>query len=284
MNFGGIPDELTNLNKAGIVIFPVPYDATSDWIKGSDRGPKAIIEASENLELFDIETGSQVYKKGIHTAAPAREVLSPDQLVKEVYARVKSFLTKKKYVVTVGGNHTVSIGAMKAYAEEFTDLTILQLDAHADLRQDYKDSKYNHACVMARARELCPVVQVGIRSMSAEENYYMDKERVTFAHEIPYKEDWEKRALRYLTKNVYLTLDLDVFDTSLFPSTGTPEPGGLQYYQVLHFLKKVILNRNLAGFDVVELCPNENNKAPDFLAAKLIYQILSYRFSKPEKG
>ncbi len=284
MNFGGIPNELTSLNKAGIVILPVPYDATSDWIKGSDKGPKAIIEASQNLELYDIETDSQVYKKGIHTAAPTKELLSPEKLVKEVYENVKSFLSKKKYVVTIGGNHTVSIGAMKAFTEEFTELTILQLDAHADLRQDYKNSKYNHACVMARARELCPVVQVGIRSMSAEEKYYMDEERVIFAHETLYKENWEKRALKHLTKNVYLTLDLDVFDTSLLPSTGTPEPGGMQYYQVLHFLKKVISNYNLAGFDVVELCPIDNNKAPDFLAAKLIYQILSCRFSKQEKG
>jgi agmatinase len=173
---------------------------------------------------------------------------------------------------------------MKAFTEKFPELTILQLDAHADLRQEYNGSKYNHASVMARAKELCPIVQVGIRSMCSEEKYYMNEERVVFAHEIPYKENWEKRAMRYLTKNIYLTLDLDVFDTSLIPSTGTPEPGGLQYFQVLNFLKKVIMHYNLTGFDVVELCPIENNKAPDFLAAKLIYQILSYRFSKPEKG
>lgn len=283
MNFGGIPDSLTNLNKARIVILPVHYDATSVWIKGADKGPEAIIEASVNLELYDIETNSQVYKKGIHTAKPIMEMSSPDKLVNEVNEKVKSLLLKKKYVVTIGGNHTVSIGAMKAFSEEFTDLTILQLDAHADLRQNYKGSKYNHASVMARAREICPIVQVGIRSMSSEEKNNMNIERVVFAHEIPYEENWEKRVLKHLTKNVYLTLDLDVFDTSLIPSTGTPEPGGLQYYQVLDLLKKVILHNNLVGFDVVELCPNESNKAPDFLAAKLIYQILSFRFSKPEK-
>jgi len=198
--------------------------------------------------------------------------------VKEVYDNVKSLLSEKKYVVTIGGNHTVSIGAVRAFAEEFEELTVLQMDAHADLRQDYKNSKYNHACVMARVRELCPVVQVGIRSMSAEEKYYLDEERVIFAHDMPYKTNWEKKAIKHLTKNVYLTLDLDVFDTSVFPSTGTPEPGGMHYYQVLHFLKKVIADHNLVGFDVVELCPVDNNKAPDFLAAKLIYQILSYRF------
>jgi agmatinase len=278
MNFGGIPDELTSLNKARIVILPAPYDATSDWIKGSDKGPQAIIEASRNLELYDIETDSQVYKKGIHTAPPTKERLSPDKIVKEVYDNVKSLLSGKKYVVTIGGNHTVSIGAIRAFAEEFEELTVLQMDAHADLRQDYKNSKYNHACVMARVRELCPVVQVGIRSMSAEEKYYLDEERVIFAHDMPYKANWEKKAIKHLTKNVYLTLDLDVFDTSVFPSTGTPEPGGMHYYQVLHFLKKVIADHNLVGFDVVELCPVDNNKAPDFLAAKLIYQILSYSF------
>jgi agmatinase len=283
MNFGGIPGDLTNLDKASIVILPVPYDATSVWIKGADKGPEAIIEASENLELYDIETDSQVYKKGIHTANPVKESSSPDKLVKEVYEKVKSYLQKNKYIVTIGGNHTVSIGAMKAFAEKYPDLTILQMDAHADLRQEYNGSRYNHACVMARAKELCPIVQVGIRSMSSEEKFYMNEERVVFAHEMPYKENWEKRALKHLGRNVYLTLDLDVFDTSLIPSTGTPEPGGLQYYQVLNFLKKVIMQCNLTGFDVVELCPIENNKAPDFLVAKLIYQILSYRFSKPEK-
>jgi agmatinase len=283
MNFGGIPSDLTNLDKAAIVILQVPYDATSVWIKGADKGPVAIIEASENLELYDIETDSQVYKKGIHTANPIKESSSPEKLVKEVYERVKSYLQKNKYIVTVGGNHTVSIGAIKAFSERYPDLTILQMDAHADLRHQYNGSRYNHACVMARAKELCPIVQVGIRSMSSEEKYNMNEERVVFAHEMPYKENWEKSALKYLGRNVYLTLDLDVFDTSLIPSTGTPEPGGLQYYQVLNFLKKVIMQCNLAGFDVVELCPIENNKAPDFLAAKLIYQILSSRFSKPEK-
>jgi len=284
MNFGGIPSDLTSLNKASIVILPVPYDATSVWIKGADKGPQAIIEASENLELYDIETDSQVYKKGIHTANPIKEFSSPEKLVNEVYEKVKSLLLKNKYIVTIGGNHTVSIGAMKAFAEKFHDLTILQMDAHADLRQEYNGSRYNHASVMARAIELCPVVQVGIRSMCSEEKYYMHEERVVFAHEIPNIENWEKRVMKYLTKNIYLTLDLDVFDTSLIPSTGTPEPGGLQYYQVLNFLKKVIMHCNLTGFDIVELCPIENNKAPDFLAAKLIYQILSYKFSKPEKG
>jgi agmatinase len=283
MNFGGIPGDLTNLDKASIVILPVPYDATSVWIKGADKGPDAIIEASENLELYDIETDSQVYKKGIHTANPVKESYSPESLVNEVYEGVKSYLQKNKFIVTVGGNHTVSIGAMKAFAEKYPDLTILQMDAHADLRKKYNGSGYNHACVMARAKELCPIVQVGIRSMSSEEKYYMNEERVIFAHEVPFKESWEKRALKHLGKNIYLTLDLDVFDSSLIPSTGTPEPGGLQYYQVLNFLKKIIMQCNLTGFDVVELCPIENNKAPDFLAAKLIYQILSYRFSKPEK-
>ncbi|UCH15328.1 MAG: agmatinase [Bacteroidales bacterium] len=283
MNFGGIPDSLTRLNKAQIVILPVPYDETSVWIKGADKGPDAIIEASVNLELYDIETDSQVYKRGIHTAAPITEMSSPGKLVNKVYEKVKSLLLKNKYIVTIGGNHTVSIGAMKAFAEEFTDLTILQLDAHADLRQRYKGSEYNHASVMARAREICPVIQVGIRSMSKGEKKYLNKERVVFAHEIHFDENWEKRVFKHLTKNVYLTLDLDVFDTSVIPSTGTPEPGGLQYYQVLFFLKKLIHHSNLAGFDVVELCPNRSNKAPDFLAAKLIYQILSYRFSKSEK-
>ena len=179
----------------------------------------------------------------------------------------------------IGGNHTVPIGAMKAIAESYNDLTILQLDAHSDLRQEYEGSPYNHACAMARAREYAPIVQVGIRSMAKEELPYADAGRIFYAHQLFYDKSLYAEAIKKLSENVYITIDLDVFDPSVIPSTGTPEPGGPDYYELLHFLRDVIGERNVVGFDVVELCPSDSNKSPDFIAARIIYQLLGYRFA-----
>lgn len=267
---------------ARIVIVPVPYDGTSTWLKGADKGPQAIIEASWNLELYDIETDSEVCRRGIHTDEPVAEGRSPESLAAAVKARIAGWLDRGKFPVVVGGEHSVSIGAMRALAERHTDLTFLQLDAHADLRAKYEGSPYNHACVMAQARRLGPIVQVGIRSMDAAEQPAMNKDAVFFAENIHDNTDWIAPAVGRLGENVYVTIDLDVFDPAIMPSTGTPEPGGLFWYDVLSFLRTVVLSRNVVGFDVVELCPNEHNKAPDFLAAKLIYKLLSYRFQHRE--
>jgi agmatinase len=277
MNFGG-NEVVYNYSESGIIIVPVPYDETSTWMKGANKGPDAILEASVNLEFYDVETSSEAHLTGINTVAPVIEKETPQKLVKAVYERVLSLLTEKKFPVIIGGNHTVSIGAVKAFSEYFENLTILQLDAHADLRQVYEGSELNHACVMARAREYAPIVQVGIRSMSAEELPYVDKERMFFSHELYYDKSLYKKALNKLSENVYITIDLDVFDPSVMPSTGTPEPGGPPYYELLHFMRDVIKTRNLVGFDIVELCPSTTNKSPDFIAAKIIYQLLSYRF------
>ena len=157
-------------------------------------------------------------------------------------------------------------------------MTVLQLDAHADLRDEYDGSKFNHACVMARIKELCPAVQVGIRSMDISEKESIDPDKTFFAKDIVDTADWIQNVISLLSDNVYVTIDLDVFDPSIVPSTGTPEPGGLGWYEVLSLLKNLSSAKNIVGFDVVELCPNENNKAPDFLAAKLIYKFLSYNF------
>jgi len=278
MNFGG-NEVVYSLEKSRIVIVPVPYDMTSTWMKGADRGPDAIMEASVNLEFYDVETGSEVHRHGIYTAEPVLEKGSPEMLVESVFARIHSLFAEKKIPVIAGGNHTVSIGAFRAASLFFSDLTILQLDAHSDLRQEYEGSRYNHACVMARAREFAPVVQVGIRSMSADELSYADADRIFFAHNLYYNKLLYREALAKLTDNVYITIDLDVFDPSLMPSTGTPEPGGPDYTELMHFLREVSKNKNVVGFDVVELCPSATNRMPDFVAAKIIYQLLSYIFS-----
>jgi agmatinase len=276
--FADLPGEYSAAEYAKVVLIPVPYDRTSTWMKGADKGPSAIIEASTHMELYDIETDSEVYKKGIFTAEPENYPELPEDMVDKVAEQVQKYLENGKFVVVVGGEHSVSLGPVKAHIKNYTDITVLQLDAHSDLRDEYNGSKYNHACVMARIVELCPVVQVGIRSMDTSEKKTLDKNHVIFASEISTNKNWIEKVLPKLSKNVYLTVDLDVFDPSIMASTGTPEPGGLFWYDVLRLLRAVFEEKNVVGFDVVELCPEQSNKAPDFLAAKLIYKLLSYKF------
>ncbi|HNY06851.1 MAG TPA: agmatinase [Bacteroidales bacterium] len=278
MNFGGLPEEFCKLESSKIVILPVPYDGTSTWIKGSDKGPEALLEASENMEIYDIETDSEVHKKGIFTAPFLKSEKKPEKMVQKVYEQVHMYLKKNKFTVTIGGEHSVSIGAIKAYFEKYDDLTVIQLDAHADMRPEYEGSPYSHACVMARVKEMGSFLQVGIRSMSAEEREHIDTDRIFYADKIYDSNNWMFDLLNKLTKNVYITFDLDVLDPSIMPSTGTPEPGGMLWYQVIDFLRTINQKANVVGFDIVELCPNRHNKAPDFLAAKLLYQMLTYKF------
>jgi len=278
-NFGGLTEEFAQEEQSAITILPVPYDGTSTWIKGADKGPRAVLEASANMELYDIETGTEVYLKGMHTAEPVTENESPEKMVGAVSERVKEILQKGKFPVIIGGEHSVSIGSIQAFTRHFGKISVLQIDAHSDLRDEYEGSKNNHACVMARAREVANIVQVGIRATDSGELAKLDRERVFFAHEIHDNDRWMERAVDILSDNVYMTIDLDAFDPAIMPSTGTPEPGGMGWYQTLAFIGKVISKKNLVGFDVVELCPSEINRAPDFLAAKLIYRILSMKFA-----
>ncbi len=278
MNFGG-NEVVSDYQNSCIVIIPVPYDETSTWMKGADKGPDAIMEASVNLEFYDIETDSEVQLKGICTLEPVTEKSSPEALVNEVCRRVGEEVRKNKFPVVVGGNHTVSIGAIKALSEMTPGMSVLQLDAHSDLRMEYEGSRFNHACAMARAREMAEIVQVGIRSMSAEELPYRDKQRLFAAHDLYYDKTLYDKAIDLLTENVYITIDLDVFDPSLIPSTGTPEPGGPDYFELMHFLRKLAQKKNIVGFDVVELCPSDSGKSSDFIASKIIYQLLSYIYA-----
>jgi len=264
--------------KAAIAILPVPYDGTSTWIKGADKGPAALIEASGTLEMHDIETGTDVSKKGIYTMSPVTESNSPEMMSKAVELAMEGLLEDKKFPVLIGGEHSVSVGAINAIAKQYPNVTILQFDAHADLRKTYEGSEYNHACAMHKAMEVAPIVQVGIRSMCEEESVFVKPEKMFFRYQLRQNPAWQKDVLNQLSKDVYITIDLDVFDPSIMPSTGTPEPDGLLYHDVLSMIKMVANQCNIIGIDVVELCPNKSNKAPDFLAAKLIYQILSEVF------
>ncbi len=288
-NFGGLPKEFSDYKKAKIAVLPIPFDKTSSWQKGADKGPRAMIDASRNVELYDIETKSEVYKKGIFTDKPVKAATSV-LMVKKAYERTLELLNDGKFVVALGGEHSVSVGVIKAFAKKFKDLSVLHLDAHSDRRDSYEGDKLSHASAMARAEEIIKdvvpsaeetakdVISVGIRSMDSSELKSIKQDKIFYAEEIRKSKDWIKKATDKLSKNVYITIDLDVFDPSIMPSTGTPEPGGLDWYQVIDLLKEVSLRKNIVGFDVVELMPTAN-KAPDFLAAKLIYKLLSYKFS-----
>jgi agmatinase len=280
MNYAGIPDEFAQLDSSKIVLIPVPYDGTSTWIKGSEKGPDAFLEASENMEIYDIETDSEVYKQGVYLAKPIKENRSPELMVDTVHKTASEYIRKGKFVTLFGGEHSASIGSIRAFRENFDNLTVLQFDAHADLRPGYDGSKCNHACAVHEAQHTTNLVQVGIRSMDSVEKPFLKKENCFFAHEIMANNNWMEQALSKITENVFITIDLDVFDSSIMPSTGTPEPGGLNWYQVIDFIKLVIKNNNVVGFDIMELCPNKINKGPDFLAAKLYYKILSLVFNK----
>jgi len=277
-NFADPPTENCRPEDSRIVIIPVAYDGTSTWLKGADRGPAAIMDASAHMELYDIETGSQVFRRGIYTDEPLGGFDSPEEMCAAVRRVVAAWIEKGRFPVVVGGEHSVSIGSIQAQADFHGKLTVLQLDAHTDLRDEYEGSRFNHACVMARTRPLCPIVQVGIRSMDAAERGIIQPDRIFFAKDIHDNRTWIEPAVAALSEKVYITMDLDVFDPAIMPSTGTPEPGGLGWYDVLVLLRAVARQRKITGFDVVELCPNEHNRAPDFLAAKLIYKLLSYIF------
>jgi agmatinase len=278
LSFCGLPNSNADYGRASAVILPVPFDKTSTWLKGADKGPAAIIEASRYLELYDIETDSEVFKRGIFTAKLVLAA-SSSVLIKKTDSTVSGYLRDNKLVVTLGGEHSVSVGVIKAYARHYKDLSILHLDAHADSRDSYEGSPYNHACVIARVREFAQnIVSVGIRSMDVSERAGIHNQKMFFAHNMHASDKWINNAIRQLTGSVYITIDLDVFDPGIMPSTGTPEPGGLGWYQVMKLLSFVAKSKRIVGFDVVELCPS-SSKAPDFLAAKLIYTLLSYIYS-----
>lgn len=278
MNYAGIPDEFAQLDSSKIVLIPVPYDGTSTWIKGADKGPDAFLEASENMEIYDIETDSEVYKQGVFLADPVTENTSPEAMVDAVHKTASKYIKMGKFVTLFGGEHSVSIGSIRAFRENFENLTVLQFDAHSDLRPEYDGSKCNHACAVHEAQHTTNLIQVGIRSMDVVEKPFLKKENCFFAHQVLTDPKWMMNALDKITENVFITIDLDVFDSSIMPSTGTPEPGGLNWYHVVDFITMVIKHKNVVGFDIMELCPNKINKGPDFLAAKLYYKILSNVF------
>ncbi len=272
--FGQLP-QAPSYGSARFAVLPLPYDGTATWQRGTARGPQAILDVSGALEYYDIETGTEPWRAGIVTMAPVAPAPTPEETVSRIREATASLLADGKTVIGLGGEHSVTIGLVQAYAARFPGLTVLQIDAHTDTRDTYEGSANNHACVMARVAELCDYVQVGIRSMDAAETARLRPGRTFFAH------DHDEAAVlaaveRELRDPLYITIDLDALDPSEMPSTGTPEPGGLRYRQVTSLLREVCRRRRVVGFDVVELMPLEGFRAPDFLAARLVYQLMAY--------
>jgi len=276
--YAGIPKEYASFDKAKVVLLPVPYDETSTWGKGANNGPKAFLEASENMEIYDIESDSEVYKQGIYLENIFKCKKKPEKMTMQIKEKALECYKSEKLFTMIGGEHSISIGAIMASNEKFTNLSVLQLDAHSDLRESYLGTEFNHACAMNWASKNTNLVQVGIRSSDISEKPFMKKENMFLAENISKQQNWQDTVIDKLTDNVYLTIDLDYFDPSIMPGTGTPEPGGMYWYETLELLKKLTKQKNIIGFDIVELAPIKNNKASEFLAAKLYYKILTYIF------
>jgi len=287
-NFLALPEKLSNFKKSEFVILPIPYEESTTFVKGTKFGPQALISASQELELFDCELGFYPSERGICTLDELEILASnTEKMLERIEDVANSILEEGKFLFSIGGEHTITMGLVRAFKKKYPGLSVLQLDAHADLRDFYQGSKYSHASVMRRIGELCPYAGVGIRSISEEELSFAKKRkiRLSFAHKIKDDLSFFDEVLKFLSDDVYLTLDLDFLDPSIMPSVGTPEPGGLGWEKTLNLLKKLAQTKNVVGFDVVELCPVPGFFAPNFLAAKLIYKIMGYVISgKKSKG
>jgi agmatinase len=280
--YAGISEQFSKIDTSKIVLIPVPYDGTSDWQKGANKGPEAFLEASENIELFDIETKSEVYKNGIFLAEAVTENSSPEKMVAAVHATIKSYIKKNKFVTLFGGEHTMSIGSVRAFNECFNSLTVVHIGAHAHLKKEYKGTTCNRKTAMFEASQNTNLIQVGIRSMDAIETTIMDPDRTFFAHDLAQDDYWMENAIDLMTENVFISFDLSGIDSSILPSTASPVPGGLFWYETLGFLQTIFKEKNVVGFDIAELCPNEHQKSSNIIAAKLYYKMLTYKFENSE--
>lgn len=278
-NFGALPQQFSSFENSSVVILPVPYDGTTEWQIGARRGPQAIIEASQNLELYDFELEREIYRVGICTLPEVEPLMTgPEPMIHRIYEVAKDLLSKRKFIVTLGGEHSITLGVVRAFVEKFEHLSVLQLDAHCDLRDEYLGTKYSYASVMRRIIELCPIVQVGIRSLSLEEHEFL-KERgmeTFYAQGLTLDQVFWDKLLSRLSPEVYVTVDLDVLDPSIMPAVTAPEPGGLNWQQILSILETVAREKKIMGFDLTELRPTEGTVGCSFLAAKLAYKLIGY--------
>lgn len=280
-NFLGLSDREAAFEEAGVVILPVPYEGTVSWGHGASRGPRAIIEASRYVELYDHELGREPFATGIHTL-PALELpkSGPAAALEEIRRAYDLVLETEKFPIVLGGEHSVSGPLIEAWADRLGEgrLTVLQLDAHADLREEWEGTPLSHACVMYRVHRRVQLVQVGIRAITPEEHALIRRADVSvvFGHELDSAGVWIARALEATGSDVYISIDVDYFDPALIPSTGTPEPGGGHWYPTLELLRRVFAERRVHAVDVVEHAPIAGVHAPDFMVAKLVYKLVGF--------
>jgi agmatinase len=279
MNYGGIGAEHTEYEKAKFVVVPVPYDLTSTYQSGSRRGPGAILQASANMELYDEELRQNTYLAGIHTLPPLEvDARGPAEMVEAVRRTIAGVVADGKIPAMLGGEHSITFGAVQAMKVRYPGITVLQLDAHADLRDAYQGTPFSHAAVARRISGICPLVQAGIRSMSDEEAEFLAEGQVK-SYSADFILDggaWLETICGDLQGDVYLTVDLDVLDPAFMPATGTPEPGGISWRDLVRLIRTVAARCRIRGFDVVELAPIPGMVAPDFLASKLVYRLMGY--------
>ena len=279
--FAALSSPYSDWEGARVVVLPVAYDGTTEWRSGARDGPRAIIDASRYLELYDIELDREICEVGIHTLPELQpEMAGPEHMIQRVYQVARGLLDQDKTVVMLGGEHTLTLGMVRAYQEKYQALSVLQLDAHADMRDSYLGTNFSQATVMRRVSELCPIVPVGIRSLSREERQFITEAGVSlfYAHDLVSGKVTAQQVVAPLSEKIYITIDLDVLDPSIMPAVGTPEPGGIGWYELLGLLREVTRDRQVVGFDLVELCPREGPISCAFLAAKLAYKVIGYMF------
>lgn len=279
--FGALDPALASLERARIVMVPVPYDRTASYQKGTALGPDAIIEASRHMEIYDEELGLEPSEVGIHTVAPVSGNDDPPEVMAaKVEKEVGRYLKMGKMPVVLGGEHSVSIGAIRAYEKVYPRLSVVQLDAHADLRESFEGTPYNHACIMRHFAGRIPTLQIGIRSMSKEEGDFVREKRLMLVppREFSRRPEAALELLDRLTDDIYLTIDVDFFDPAIVPGTGTPEPGGPGWHETMEFIRGLCHRKKVVGFDVNELRPIPGEASSDFLVARLVYKVIAYRF------
>src|SRR3954453_9633857 len=282
-SYGGTLPTMPDFDSARVVILPVPLDRTPSYGGGTRNGPHEILVASSHMEIWDEETESDVSTIGIFTL-PEMEFpfASLDEVTSEIRRVASEVINRDKFPVFLGGEHSITGPIVAAMAQKHSGLSVLQIDAHADLRDTYMGTPHNHACAMRRALEYARATQVGIRSMSPEEAAAAPTlpTEIFYDHNMRNEVNWIERVVDSLGETVYITVDVDGLDPAIMPATGTPEPGGLSWYETLALLRRVIESRNVVGCDVVELAPIPGMVAPNFLCSKLIYKILSYKFAE----
>ena len=279
--YGGTTPTTTDFEHARVVILPIPLDRTTSYVPGTRNGPHEILVASAHMELWDEETQTDVHSIGIFTL-PEMEFpfASMDEVVAEIRRVTTELVTRDKFPFILGGEHSITPAVVSAMANKYPGLSVLQIDAHADLRESFMGTRHNHACAMRRTLEFAKTTQVGIRSLSPEEAAAAPSLPTEIFYDFNMRADpeWVDRVVDSLSQHVYVTIDVDGLDPAIMPATGTPEPGGMSWYETLTLLRRVIERRTVVGCDVVELSPMPGHVAPNFLCAKLIYKILSYRF------